>query len=96
MPVPSGDGESFGWSLAYALLSGFHIAFSTDELESGTHLLNVTGEPSRKPMMLYEIDEVVTGLLRNIRKAEGWQRIAQLALELLHTKEPFTQSLVSS
>jgi hypothetical protein len=90
MPLPSGDGKSFGWSLGYALLSGFHIAFCTDELESGTHLLNVTGEPSLNRMMLYKIDEVVTGLLRNIWKAEGWQRIAQLALELPHAKEPAT------
>jgi hypothetical protein len=84
LPVPPADGERFGWSLAYALLGGFQVAYCADESELGAYLFDVPGNPSRKRVLLYETDEGGTGLLRNLWEAEGWRRAARRALELLH------------
>ncbi len=84
LPVPPNDGERFGWSLAYALLGGFQIAYGAEDSELGAHLFDVPGEGSRKRVLFYETDEGGTGLLRNLWEAEGWRRTARRALELLH------------
>ncbi|RME56295.1 MAG: DUF1998 domain-containing protein, partial [Deltaproteobacteria bacterium] len=84
IPVPPDDGERFGWSLAYALLGGFQVAFSAEESELGAHLFDVPGNASRKRILLYETDEGGVGLLQNLWKDDGWHRTARRALELLH------------
>ncbi len=84
IPVPPDDGNRLGWSLAYALLGGFQVAFSADESELGAYLFDVPGDGSRKRILLYETDEGGTGLLRNLWDARGWHRTARHALELLH------------
>ncbi len=84
LPVPPDDGERLGWSLAYALLGGFQVAFGADESELGSHVFDVPGDASRKRILLYETDEGGTGLLRNLWETEGWRRTARRALELLH------------
>jgi len=84
VPTPPDDGERFGWSLAYALLGGFQVAFSADESELGAHVFDVPGDPLRKRILLYETDEGGTGLLRNLWETDGWRRTARRALELLH------------
>jgi len=83
--VPPDDREQFGWSLAYSLLGGFQLAFCAEESELGAHLFEVPGHPSRRRILLYEMDEGGSGMLRNLWDGEGWRRTARRALELLHT-----------
>ncbi|GIW72681.1 MAG: hypothetical protein KatS3mg102_2223 [Planctomycetota bacterium] len=83
-PVPPQDGERFAWSMAYALLGGFQVAFSAEESELGAHVFDVPADGSRKRILLYETDEGGTGLLRNLWERDGWRRTARRALELLH------------
>jgi len=84
VPVPPDDGERFGWSLAYALLAGFQVAYAAEESELGAYLFEVPGAPDRRRILLYETDEGGAGLLRNLWEADGWRRTARHALELLH------------
>ncbi len=84
VPVPPDDGEKFGWSLAYALLGGFQVAFCAAGSELGAHLFHVPGPTTRTRVLLYETDEGGTGLLHNLWEADAWQRTARRALELLH------------
>ena len=56
------------WSLATALLSGFQVAYSVDESEVNGFLFPVPGEPSRRRILLYEVDEGGAGLMLRISR----------------------------
>jgi hypothetical protein len=81
---PEQDGDAFGWSLATALLCGFQVAFSADESEVNCHLFPSPGHPSRRRILLYEVDEGGQGLIMNLTDGSAWQKVARRALEILH------------
>lgn len=84
-PVPPDGGRApFGWSLLYALSSGFQVAYSADQSEISGFLFDHPEDPSRVRVLLYETDEGGQGLLSHLTDAEGWRRVAERALEILH------------
>ncbi|HWO71020.1 MAG TPA: DEAD/DEAH box helicase [Actinomycetota bacterium] len=84
-PVPPDGGRaSFGWSLLYALTSGFEVAYSADQSELGGFLFDHPKDGSRIRVLLYETDEGGQGLLNHLTEGEGWRRVAERALEILH------------
>lgn len=84
-PVPAEvDRGGFGWSLLYALSSGFQVAYSADQSELGGFLFDHPETPGFVRLLLYETDEGGQGLLNHLTDTEGWRRVATRALEILH------------
>jgi len=96
-PVPP-DGErgSFGWSLLYALSSGFQVAYSADQSELGGFLFDHPRDASQVRLLLYETDEGGQGLLNHLTDGEGWRRVAERALEILHVDPATGQDLAGA
>ena len=83
--APAGvKADEYGWSLLYAISNGFQVAFSADESEVGCHLYTTLSDPQKVRLLLYEQDEGGSGLISNLLSADGWQRMAKRALEILH------------
>jgi SOS-response transcriptional repressor LexA len=85
LPVPPGTpARSFGWSVLHALRDGFEVAYSAEESELGGALYWTSDSDATVQVLIHETDEGGAGLLANLREAEGWQRVAERALEILH------------
>lgn len=94
LPVPHGtDRTSFGWSLLYALSSGFQVAYSADQSELGGFLFDHPTDDSCVRLLLYETEEGGQGLLNHLTDTEGWRRVANRALEILHVNPATGQDL---
>jgi hypothetical protein len=95
--VPSGvPARSFGWSLLYALRSGFEVAFSAEESELGGALYCAGDSDPAVRILIHETDEGGAGLLAHLEDEEAWRRVVGRALEILHvdptTGEPHSDA----
>ncbi len=78
------DPQAFYVTLQHALLQATALALNLDTGELGGFLAPYPGDPSRKLIVLHEIDEGGAGVLASLCETPRWQMVMTKALELLH------------
>ena len=74
--------QDLALTLMHALRTGIQVAFGLDQSELGGF---VFPQPDgRKRILLYETDEGGIGVLEQLGRGEGWQRLIDRTLEIVH------------